>query len=107
MSARGGVRFSARQLRSIRLDLTTHLPDLPAHPLGVQLHLNGEHLCAFTLFRQGWLELNIQLPVPLRGLEDQMFELTILADRTWRPCSNGENRDDRELSIAVCNLHIS
>jgi SAM-dependent methyltransferase len=107
MSARGCVRFRTAKLSAIRLDLTTHLPDLHAHPLGVQLNLNGGHLCAFTLFRQDWLELTIQLPVPLRGLEDQMFELTILADRTWRPCSNGENRDDRELSIAVCNLHIS
>jgi SAM-dependent methyltransferase len=107
MSTRGSVRFSARHLSTIRLDLTTHLPDLRARPLGVQLYLNGEYLCAFTLFREGWLELIIQLAEPLRGLEDQMFTLTILADRTWRPCSTSGNKDDRELSIAVCNLHIS
>jgi hypothetical protein len=33
--------------------------------------------------------------------------MEILADRTWQPRPSGEEtRDDRELSIAVCNIVI-
>jgi hypothetical protein len=33
------------------------------------------------------------------------FVLEIRADRSWQPCStNPASTDDRELSVAVCNL---
>jgi hypothetical protein len=35
------------------------------------------------------------------------YELEIRADRTWQPRpSENANRDDREISIAVCNIEI-
>jgi hypothetical protein len=41
------------------------------------------------------------------AMKSSRFELEVRADRTWqpRPDDNG-NRDDRELSIAVCNLEV-
>jgi hypothetical protein len=36
------------------------------------------------------------------------FELEITADQTWQPRPNDKtNRDDRQISIAVCNLRYS
>jgi len=35
------------------------------------------------------------------------FDLRICAGRTWQPRpNNDEARDDREISIAVCNLEV-
>jgi len=110
MGARGRVNFRAPGLSEIRLDLTTHMPDLGVHPLGVELLLNGVKLCALSLWRYGWLELRALVPEALNGSVDANgeFELEIRADHTWQPRPTGdETRDDRELSIAVCNIEIS
>jgi hypothetical protein len=51
----------------------------------------------------------VRVPVPqsLSPNESGKFEIEILADRTWQPRpSNDESRDDRELSIAVCNIVV-
>jgi hypothetical protein len=108
MGQRGRVNFHASNVSEIRLDLTTHLPDLAARPLGLEILLNGERLCACSLRRYGWLELRILVPEALAGSEtSNEFELELRADRTWQPRPNeGETRDDRELSVAVCNLVI-
>ncbi|MGH9872950.1 MAG: methyltransferase domain-containing protein [Pyrinomonadaceae bacterium] len=106
MGARGRVNFSAPGLSEIRLDITTHMPDLSAHPLGIELLLNGDKLCAFSLSRYGWLELCVLVPAAL-SVEATEFELEIRADRTWQPRpAQDETRDDRELSIAVCNIEV-
>jgi hypothetical protein len=103
MKKRARVQFQARSLSRISLDLTTHLPDLMPGGVEVELWLNGARICAFTLFRHGWLELKIELPETLSGVE--VFELELRANRTWEPRpGDRENRDDRNLSIAVCNL---
>jgi cyclopropane fatty-acyl-phospholipid synthase-like methyltransferase len=103
MKGRGRVRFSAHSLSALRLDLTSHIPDLAARPLGLELLLNGQRLCALSLFRHGWLSLLTEVPEALTGVGD--YELEIRADRTWQPRpADTENRDDRELSIAVCNV---
>lgn len=105
MGLRGRVNFRAPKLSEIRLDLTTHVPDLAARPLGIELFLNGEKLCALSLCRYGWIELRVLVPEALGGGEE--FELELRADRTWQPrLTNDETRDDRELSIAVCNLIV-
>ncbi|HZT60189.1 MAG TPA: methyltransferase domain-containing protein [Pyrinomonadaceae bacterium] len=103
MKSRGRVRFNAPSLSALRLDLTTHIPDLTTRPLGLELLLNGQRLCALSLFRHGWLSLLTEVPEELATAGD--YELEIRADRTWqpRPADTG-NRDDRELSIAVCNV---
>jgi hypothetical protein len=103
MKARGRVRFEAHALASLRLDLTSHMPDLRARPLGLELRLNGRRLCALSLIRQGWLELLVEVPDELSDAGD--YELELRADRTWQPRPDDPtNRDDRELSIAVCNI---
>ena len=107
MSARGRVNFSAAGLNEIRLDITTHMPDLNKRPLGIELLLNGNRLCVFSLFRYGWLDLRILVPESLTAAASGKFELEIRADRTWQPRpTNDETRDDRELSIAVCNIEV-
>ena len=110
MKRRGRVRFSAGLLSAISLDLTTHLPDLgpetPARatrPLVLELLLNGRRLRALSLFRHGWLSLLAEVPEDITLARD--FELELRASRTWRPRpDDANNRDDRELSIAVCNI---
>ena len=50
MGARGRVNFRAPGLAEIRMDITTHMPDLGAHPLGIELLLNGvKAVCVFIL----------------------------------------------------------
>jgi cyclopropane fatty-acyl-phospholipid synthase-like methyltransferase len=106
MAQRGCVRFGANDLTEISLDLTTHIPDLRERPLTLEFILNGETLTIFQLFRNGWLHLDIFVPEAM-AMKSSRFELEVRADRTWqpRPDDNG-NRDDRELSIAVCNLEV-
>jgi SAM-dependent methyltransferase len=109
MGARGRVNFMAPGLTEIRMDITTHLPGLGARPLGIELLLNGKKLCAFSLCRYGWLELRVAVPeVAGTAQASGEFELEIRADRTWQPRpTSDETRDDRDLSIAVCNIEIS
>jgi hypothetical protein len=84
------------------------MPDLGARPIGIELLLNGDKLCAFSLWRYGWLELRVLVPEALTAEARGEFELEIRADRTWQPRPTGdETRDDRELSIAVCNITVS
>jgi cyclopropane fatty-acyl-phospholipid synthase-like methyltransferase len=103
MGRRARVRFRAPALRALRLDLTSHMPDLHEKALGLELLLNGERLCALSLFRHGWLELRVEAPEALTASGE--YELEIRADRTWQPRpDDSANPDDRELSVAVCNI---
>jgi SAM-dependent methyltransferase len=106
MRRRGRVRFRAHALTSLRLDLTSHIPDLAERPLGLELRLNGRLLCALSLLRQGWVELRVDLPEDFAAAGDE-YELELRADRTWQPRPDDtENLDDRELSVAVCNIEV-
>jgi hypothetical protein len=74
----------------------------------VTFSLNGAALSACTLFRYGWVELEFRLPEGVTSQDGETFELEITADKTWQPRpGDRENRDDREISIAVCNLRYS
>jgi len=107
MSNRGRVAFSADNLSEVSLDLTTHMPDLRTRPLKLEVFLNGTKLCAFSLFQSSWLNLRIPVPESLSTNAVGKFEFEIRADRTWQPRPSGdETRDDRELSVAVCNIVI-
>ena len=107
MRDRARVRFRRNQLAEISFDLTTHMPDLKTSPLGLEVYLNGAKLCAFSLFRYSWLNLRIPVPESLSSPAGGKFELEIRADRTWQPRpENNESRDDRELSVAICNILI-
>lgn len=108
MGRRALVNFRAANVSEIRMDLTSHMPDLGKRPLELEVLLNGVKLCAFSLWRYGWLELGIPVPPSLTNShDDHAFELEIRADRTWQPRpTEDETRDDRELSIAVCNIEV-
>jgi ubiquinone/menaquinone biosynthesis C-methylase UbiE len=108
MGERAAIRFESPKVSIIRFDLTTHMPELETRALGLEFFLNGQRLCALSLFRYGWLEVEIKVPENLqRARGQELFQLEIHADRTWQPASyNPASRDDRRLSIAVCNIEI-
>ena len=108
MGKRGRISFTATHLNEISLDLTTHMPDLNTQPLAVELLLDGQLLNACSVVRNGWLTLRVDVPVDLRvSGEEHLLELR--ASRTWQPRANTadrDQRDDREISIAVCNIVV-
>ena len=107
MNRVGRVRFRLPKLSEISLDIATHMPDLADQPLGLELFLNGTRLCAFSLCRYGWLELRVPIPKTVDAPAGGEFELELRAERTWQPRpTNDETRDDRELSVAVCNIVV-
>ncbi len=107
MGTRGGISFSSGHISRINLDLITHIPDLRARPLGLEILLNDVRLSVFSLFRYGWFALCVPVPEALNAKASGEFRLEIRADRTWQPRpAAGEERDDRELSIAACNIEI-
>lgn len=108
MGERASVEFEAESLSSVRLDLTTHMPNLSAsQPVELQLFLNGALVSALSLYRYGWLELKFDAPENPRRNARDAFELEIRASRTWRPRPGDlEGRDDREMSVAVCNIEV-
>jgi ubiquinone/menaquinone biosynthesis C-methylase UbiE len=108
MGERAAVKFASTKTSKLRLDLTTHIPELETQPLGLEFFLNGERLCAFSLFRYGWLEVAIDVPDAFRHARSEgLFEFEIRADRTWQPCVHDEqSKDDRHLSIAACNIEV-
>jgi hypothetical protein len=92
------------------MDVTTHMPGLEERPLRLEFFLNGRPLNSFSIFRPEWIEIEITIPATIQSaidLTNGIYELEIRADRTWQPRpSDGENRDDRELSVAVCNIEV-
>src|SRR6266568_3995006 len=87
--------------------LFTQLPTLRTQPLELEFILNDERLSCFALLRRAWLNLHLFVPEALNSEANGKFELEIRANRTWQPRpTNDEGRDDRELSIAVCNIEV-
>jgi SAM-dependent methyltransferase len=108
MKRRGRIRFRTEKLSAISLDLTTHFPDLAQRRIEVTFSINGSPLSACTLFRRGWVELELKLPQTLIARGDEIVELEITASQTWQPRPHDpKNRDDRDISIAVCNIQCS
>jgi hypothetical protein len=107
MSDRSWLRFEAGSFSRIRLQLTTHIPELSSAPMELDFELNGAAICHLCLFAYGWLELEIDIPEALtQGTAN--FKLAIRASRTWQPSvANPASHDDRHLSIAVCNLELT
>ncbi len=102
----GIVRFTAAPFRFLRLKLMSHLPELETTPLNLEFHLNGQSVCAFVLYRYDWLALTIDVS-EFTARETQPYELVIKPSRTWQPSRHlPDNGDERELSIAVCELEI-
>jgi SAM-dependent methyltransferase len=104
MGRRARINFSEEKLSSISFDVTTHLPDLNVEPLEVNVFLNGTKVSSWSTIRQGWLNITI----PVFDSADGSFELEFRASRTWQPRPDSDDgRDDRELSIAVCNIEVT
>jgi SAM-dependent methyltransferase len=106
MGKQGRIRFHADDLVAINLDLTTRLTQLSAEALGLEIFLNGTKLCALSLFKYGWLQLSIEVPEALQAKSNGVYELELRASRTSQPGHFGDLPDDRELSVAVCNIEI-
>lgn len=108
MNRVGRISFRTSKPAVLTLDIATHMPDLNEQPLGLELFLNGERLCAFSLYRYGWLELRVPIPGTVTETAAGKFELELRAERTWQPRpAQDETRDDRELSVAVCNITVA
>jgi cyclopropane fatty-acyl-phospholipid synthase-like methyltransferase len=105
MNQEAGVRFEAAGLAEISLDLKTDMPDIREHPLLIEIILDGRVLLAFNLFRHGWL--HVHFCISEATAISEKHELRIRTDRTWQPRpGNNQGRDDREISIAICNIEI-
>jgi len=105
MGQRAQLTFQADTLTQVTLDLTTHIPDLAMDPLGIEVFLNGSLVCAVNLLKHSWLNLRIPVSEEMSH-QSKTYVLEFRASRTWQPRPNDESRDDRELSIAVCNIEI-
>jgi ubiquinone/menaquinone biosynthesis C-methylase UbiE len=107
MGRQARIRFHSSRMNAISLDLSTQIPDLSAKPLCLEILLNGVKLCAFSFFKYGWLELIVNVPESLSAQSKGDYELELRADRTASVSQTGTNaQDDRELSIAVCNIAV-
>ena len=106
MSNRSRLRFRAGDFSKLRLQLTTHIPDLRSQPIELKFELNERLICALCLFDYGWLELQIDVSNTADQISE--FSLEISASRTWQPAAaNPGSNDDRQLSIAVSKLEIA
>lgn len=105
MDQQSRIQFEAEHPSRIKLELATHIPELRSQPIELSFELNGARLCCFSLFEYDWMEVMIEVPEELK--ETSLFELDIHASRTWQPSLyDPKSRDDRHLSIAVCNVEI-
>lgn len=109
MARTGQVRFKTTSLSRLEFQINCHMTNLATEPLELEFFLNNDVVKTLALTENGWLELKLsparQLKRDTEGVIDCLLE--IRASRTWQPCStNPESKDDRELSIALCNLKI-
>jgi len=105
MGKQAAIQLEADSISKVKLDLITHIPNLGSgEPLGLEFLMNGVSLCALSLFNYGWLELEICVP---QTAGRRRWDFEIRADRVWQPVhSDPASSDDRELSIAVCNVVV-
>jgi hypothetical protein len=107
MTDRSWLRFNAEQFSKLRLQLTTHIPDLRTSPIELEFKLNGTRICGLCLLDYGWVEVDIDVPETVTTKTTE-FRLEISASRTWQPSTaNPNSSDDRHLSIAVCKLELT
>jgi SAM-dependent methyltransferase len=107
MARTGQIRFQAATLSRLRFDLTCHMPDLTKQPLGLEFRLNDVKVGDLCLNQNGWVKVVIEVNEAPSGNRAELFLFEIRADRTWQPCATNPNsNDDRELSVAVCNIQV-
>jgi len=82
--------------------MVTHIPDVSARPLQVELFINKVLQRSITIAHN---EPQL-VEIPLTGSGSE-YELEITADRTWQPRpDNTMARDDREISVAVFEIRL-
>src|SRR5687768_3888494 len=59
MNDRSRLQFEADPFSRLRLELTTHIPELRSQPIELHFDVNGVRLCGLSLLDYGWLELEI------------------------------------------------
>jgi hypothetical protein len=102
----GRIRFHANPLLRLSADVISHIPDLKARPLQVDLVLNDVPVGQILIEHNDWQEVEIDLDSETVDTTKE-FVLELRADRTWQPCSTEPtSTDSRELSIALCNFQI-
>jgi ubiquinone/menaquinone biosynthesis C-methylase UbiE len=107
----GHIRFRANSLSELGFYLACHLPDLAQHPLNLEFFLNGQAVGSQCLTQSGWTKVELKVSKmraqsPAGAPHDFVFQ--IRADRTWQPCSTDPaSSDNRELSVAICNIEIT
>lgn len=101
MGQQARVRFHADEVSEIELDVRRQLPQDHPHPAVVEIALNDVRLCAFSLYRDGWMHLRMPVPDALRSVANHEYEIEFRADQTAQRAD-----DDREVSIAVCNIEV-
>jgi ubiquinone/menaquinone biosynthesis C-methylase UbiE len=110
MGERAAIRFDAASLSTIRLQLQSHLPSIETQSLTLKFFLNGIETGTLLLAHYGWLEIEInarEVVSRLRKDTHESFEFEIRANRVWQPrLLDSQSTDDRELSVAVCNIEI-
>jgi SAM-dependent methyltransferase len=107
MGRAGTIRFQTRSLSRLQFDLTCHMPDLSERSLGLEFLFNGQLVGHLSLAENGWKKMELDLKEVVSQKEVINGVFVIRASRTWQPCStNADSSDDRELSIAVCNVEI-
>jgi len=109
MGRAGEIRFTSAPFSELRLDLTCHMPDVSKHPVGLHFFLNEKVINTISLAENGWVKVTTRLETAAAGAsrEPRDWILKIQANRTWQPClTNPESSDDREISVAVCNVEI-
>lgn len=110
MGRQSRLRFKVSSIAKLKFELTTHIPELKSRPIRLEVSLNNELIGALSLIDYGWLGLEFDLANRFRAelAPQNIFELEIRADRTWQPNTHDPtSKDDRELSIAVCNIEIA
>ena len=110
MAGTAQIRFQTASLSRLRFDLTCHIPSLSERALRLEFLLNGERVGSLSLAQNGWMKSDLDLRAASQaraGENAREFVFEIRADRTWQPSLTDPNsQDNRELSIAVCNLEV-
>jgi SAM-dependent methyltransferase len=105
MGTPGSIQFTAGDVAQVSLDLLTHMPDLPDRPLLVELSFGGAVAATLVIARPGWRHVSVDVPVDAVQVAGR-WSVALRADRTYRPRDVEGGTDDRDLSVAVCNLEV-
>jgi hypothetical protein len=102
MGRRARLTFTAEARAKLSFRMVTHIPDVAASPLRVELFLNGVFQRSISIAHNE--PLTVEIPLTETTSE---YELEIRADRTWQPRPiDTAVRDDREISVAVTEIRL-